>query len=529
LIWCVSQAPVTNMSGMTRGTRYILPGAAILGALVLACVGISHIRANRFPASWDEAEYFDRVCLDRSVLENRGAVQFAKRLVRDDRSRPPGYRIAAFPAELLTPPGPAILRSLALAALLVSAAVLFMAGREIAGTGAGVLWASLFLFSVGPFRASLYFGTETTLYPAVAGCLYALARWFGKGRVDIVVLGVLAIATAVGALSKLSFLVVLIPLVAAGILLAPDQSRRRHFLPSVVGAVAGGLLFALPWWLHNWPAALAHAQYASGYPRDEFPWLATAATRLLGVPFAASVVVFVAWMPARTNSWWRVSNLAARNFILVGLAGCLPLTVLHIAGANHHMRLMTPALMAAGAAVAIPLELAGLLERRGFCIGVALILLAQIGLVTWSEERSHTDQWDWSQLRELVQARGLIEPAIVHLGNGAAFNSPQIEYPWVCGGGETIGERWLWRYEDGPVDWSKLDKEIDGADVVITAPGFLGDANDKQPLDNQYNDQLADKLRGQNDIWNSTTLHPDAEGKVEVLVFMRARPRPSAE
>ena len=524
-------AKLKNMKGMTQetGRRYILPGAAAFGALVLACVGVGHLRENRFPISADEAHYTDLVCLDRSVLENQGLVQFAKRLLLDDRQRPPGYRIAAFPAELLTQPGPVILQSLALAALFFSALLLFLAGREIAGTAAGILWASLFLFSVGPIRASLNFGTETTLYPAVAGCLYAIARWFGRGRVDIVMLGVLAISTAVGALSKLSFFVVLIPLVGAGLLLAPDKSRSQHFLPAVAGAVAGGLLFALPWWLSNWPAALAYARNASGFARHGFPWLATAATSLLGAPFAASFVVFIVWMPARTNSWWRMSNVAARNFILVCLAGCLPLTVLHMAGANHNMRLITPALMVAGAVVAIALELAGLLKRRVFSGCVALVLLAQISLVVWSVEPGRTDQWDWSQLRQLVQERGFTAPSIVHLGNGASFNTTQIEYFWACRGGEWIPERQLWRYEDGPIDWNKIDKELEGADVVMTAPGFLGDPKSKQPLDNQYNCKLADKLRQKNDIWNSATLHPDEDGKVDVLVFMRAGPGPSAK
>ena len=511
------------------GCRYILPGAALFGALVLACVGVGHLRKNRFPVSSDEAHYIDLICLDRSVLENQGLVQFTKRLVLDDSKRPPGYRMAAFPAELLTQPSPAILRSLALASLFFSASLLFIAGREVAGTAAGILWASLFLFSVGPFRASLNFGTETTLYPAVAGCLYAIARWFGRGRVDIIMLGVLAISTAVGAFSKVSFFVVLIPLVGTAMLLAPDKSRWQHFIPAVAGAVAGGLLFALPWWLSNWLAALAYARYASGFARHDFPWLATAATSLLGAPFAASFVVFIVWMLAGINSHWRMSNGAARNFILVCLAGCLPLTVLHMAGANHNMRLITPALMVAGAVVAIPLELAGLLNRRVFSICLAVVLLAQIGFVVRSVERGHSDQWDWGQLRALVQARGFTAPSIVHLGNGASFNTGQIEYFWACRGGERIPERSLWRYGDGPIDWNKIDKDIEGADVVITAPGFLGDRKSKQPLDNQYNDKLADKMRQKNDIWNSASLHPDEDGKVEVLVFMRARPRHSAK
>jgi hypothetical protein len=65
-----------------------------------------------------------------------------------------------------------------------SAVILFFAGRQIANYGIGIIWSITFSFSVAPFRAAAYFGTETTLYPAVAGCLYALTRWFGKGRPD---------------------------------------------------------------------------------------------------------------------------------------------------------------------------------------------------------------------------------------------------------------------------------------------------------------------------------------------------------
>jgi hypothetical protein len=503
----------------SAGRHYVLPGTALLCGVFLACVCVSHIRESRFPAGWDEAQYINRICLDRSVFRRQGIAGLATSFLLEDRSYPPGYRLAASLADRLTEQGPASLRLLALFSLFSSASMLFMAGREIAGTGAGVLWASLFSFSIGTVWASSTFGTETTLYPTVAGCLYALARWFGRGRFDSISLSVLTVSAAMGALSKASFFVVLVPLIVAAMLLAPDRSRWRKDVPAAVGALVAGVTIAIPWWLVNVRPAIAYAIYASGYVRHDFPWLGTAATDLLGPPFAVSLVFFIMWMLARAGEKfsYRTSNIAARNLVLACFAGCLPLVVLHIAGANHNMRLITPALMVAGAMVAIPLELSGLLNRRMISASLALILVAQVGFVIWSMQRSKSgplqwDQWDWGKLRELARDRGLTRPSIVHLGNGAAFNPAQIEFPWACRDGEKIQERWLWRYEDGPIDWTKINRETDRADIVLTAPGFLGAVDDKQPLDNRYNSNLAEMLRKRATIWTATTLHPDETG-----------------
>jgi len=76
---------------------------------------------------------------------------------------------------------------------------------------AGVLWATVFCFSTGSFVASMHFGTETVLYPAIAGLIYAIARLFRNGQPDALTIAVLAFSTGVGALSKLSVLCDLCP------------------------------------------------------------------------------------------------------------------------------------------------------------------------------------------------------------------------------------------------------------------------------------------------------------------------------
>jgi hypothetical protein len=80
------------------------------------------------------------------------------------------------------------------------------------------------------------------------------------------------------------------------------------------------------------------------------------------------------------------------------------------------------------------------------------------------------------------------------LGNGISFSPPFIQAPWVQRG-RTVWERWLWRFEEGPIDWNKIERELAQATVVLTAPGYIGDLTDKQDRDNVHNDEFVQRLR----------------------------------
>jgi hypothetical protein len=147
----------------------MLAAAALFCGLVLISIDAKFNIIRPFPDDYDETSYINDVCADRLIVMKQGLVEFARHFVLSPNLRPPGYRIAGFFVGLVSEPGPAILRSLSLLSLFVTALLLFLSGKEISGTKAGIVWASGFASSMGAVSAALNFGTETTfLYPALA-------------------------------------------------------------------------------------------------------------------------------------------------------------------------------------------------------------------------------------------------------------------------------------------------------------------------------------------------------------------------
>jgi hypothetical protein len=498
-------------------TWQILAGTALICTVILSTVNFRHNFKNEFPLDWDETGYVNRVCLDQSVLRNDGFMQYAKQLLFEHRNAPPAYRMVVFPVELVTDTKLLMLRSLTLLSFLFTALILFLTGKEISSVSAGVVWAGAFSLSAGAFSADLWFGTETPLYPAIAGCLYAVARWFRRERPDLPTLGVLAVSTGIGALSKASFFGVFVPLIAAAVLLVWTDLRRRRSLLLIGAAVGGGALVATPWWLVNARIALGYAHSAYAYSRHSAPWLSAAAIDLFGIPFAIFVLVYFLWVVMRATTLWRIADRPVREFVIACLAACVPFVVLDILAVNHNMRLLTPVLLPAMGVVSVTLELGGPRQRKLVTVCIALLFVIQTASVAWSAISDAPDQWDWKQLRELAQASGLSHPSIVQLGYGSAFSPPQIEHPWACNG-ESVTVRWLWRYEQGPIDWRAVNDQIAAADIVVSAPGFQINS-----LDNQHNDELVAQLRAASDMWKATDLYFGANGESHVLVFIRQK------
>src|SRR5690348_2126856 len=133
-----------GLQSITSGK--ILGAAAIFCSLILVFIDAKFGIIRPFPDDYDETKYVNEVCADRSIVVNQGLVGFAKGVLSEDRIRPPGYRLAGFLVVLASEPSPAMLRSLSLLSLFVTALVLFLSGTEISGTHAGILWASAFSF-----------------------------------------------------------------------------------------------------------------------------------------------------------------------------------------------------------------------------------------------------------------------------------------------------------------------------------------------------------------------------------------------
>ena len=501
----------------------ILAGSAVLCSVILVCIDAKLHLLGTYPDHYDEANYINQVCADYSILKKEGLIEFASHFISPGALQPPGFRLAGFFAALAGEPTMPILRSLSLLSLFVTALLLFLSGKEISGTKAGIVWASAFSFSMGVFAAAFWFGTEATfLFPALAGSIYGLGRWFHKIRPDAVTVIALAVSAALGSFSKVTFFAIFLPLIGAAILLAPETDKRRQTLLTVFGAIAVGTIVAAPWWLVNWRGALWFAKMSSRWSIREGPWVIDVAKNLLGVPFAIGFLIFLCWILARGHRLRKTVNRNTVNFVLVCLAGCLPFAALQMVSANHLTRLLTPALVPGAGVVAVLLDLGGLLKRRAVSTFIALLLLIQTGFIIWQIPWT-SEAWDWGQLRELARAHGMQNPAILMVGTTWTFNPPQIEYPWACHGEAIPEPRLAWSpggfggVENPPIDWVKLNSLLDKVDIVLTAPMSLFDSS----LVGQYNDELARRLHERSDVWTPLYLNFGVGGKTTITVFFR--------
>jgi hypothetical protein len=80
---------------------------------------------------------------------------------------------------------------------------------------------------------------------------------------------------------------------------------------------------------------------------------------------------------------------------------------------------------------------------------------------------------------------------------------------------------WLWKYEDGPIEWEKVLNLIDRSDLVITAPHYVGQVTDQQNVDNQHNAEFAMRLGQDPRFQRPIRLEMGQLDKVEVLVFLK--------
>jgi hypothetical protein len=135
------------------------------------------------------------------------------------------------------------------------------------------------------------------------------------------------------------------------------------------------------------------------------------------------------------------------------------------------------------------------------------------------------DQWNWTPMRNIADSCDLETPTIAYLGNGPTFNAPQIEYPWAPFTSNFLARAnvvWLWRYENGTLDWRKVVDAAGGYDFVLTAPRNAGDVKDRQDLDNQHNTEFAEQLSRDPRFVGPIRLELGRFEPVEVTVFMKS-------
>jgi len=122
------------------------------------------------------------------------------------------------------------------------------------------------------------------------------------------------------------------------------------------------------------------------------------------------------------------------------------------------------------------------------------------GALPW-RTMSRFDQWDWRPVLNLADRCGADTPAISFFGGGRNLNPPQIQFPWVVRATSTRAMKlaipnvtWLWRSEEGSVDWQAVMDLAHQSDMVITAPRFVGEVKGMEDPDNLHNAEFEARL-----------------------------------
>lgn len=535
------------------------PWLWLIGLLLLPLVvaGIRWMFDHPYGIHWDEALYFNNVLIDLHKLHTGSLRKLASILIGPDGVRPPANLLVALPFLAVFGFHIVIARLVTLACWGVSGGILYLTTRRIAGPAAGAVAILVFCLSPEVISASIFFSTEGPFYLATALMLYFVSFYWGdeaehpRGWIG------LGLAIGLGLLAKSSFVLIAVPVLAVTLFFAGRHNRTISALSSYLKAGALAFVVAAPWWLESFRYAFSYAKFAREQPRNSLgvpslvtwaKWFFTVVVSLIGpgLSILIGVIVVVALRKIVVKREVRL-NPTHRAALVACVCGVLPIVALQLSGTNHLLRYLCPAVIPFAMAVGILSDATGWIRSRSALVVSGVLGVVQVLMivtpVAFPNHRpvdpgfyngglpwrimARFEQWDLKPLREIAQGCGLEKPKIAFLGMGRPLNPPQILYPWFAAG-VTANERngfpqpqWLWRYEQGPLDWPQVMSSAEQSDMVLTAPGFVGQATDRQPLDNQYNREFAGKLGSDPRFRGPIRLEVGRFEPVELLVFLR--------
>jgi 4-amino-4-deoxy-L-arabinose transferase-like glycosyltransferase len=500
------------------------PIFAILTVIIIMLAAIRWSLAHPYGIHWDEAEYLNNIWIDLQRLYRGNLLKLGGRILIS-WGKPPAYRLLALPFLALFGFHTTMARLVSLAAFGLSSWFIYLATRRIGSKMAGTFAVLIFSLSPEVVSASIFFGTDPPLYLATSAMLYYLfVHWSDPSERLSTWIG-LGLAISLGFWAKASFALIALPVLAFALVVDYRKDRNVQSLVPITKAGALGALLAAPWWLVNARHALAYAQYARGFVRDSLGspslvtwgrWLNTVFQALLGhcVSIFICLVVIMCFREAFIRRRTILDNLQKTAIGACACAG-VPIVLSQLSGTNHLLRHISPAIIPLAIAIGVLSDKVGW-GRSGasfaasgvlFCVQLLMIVYPVVspnkrpvgvgfvnGSLPW-RAMARFDQWDWKPIRDISDACALDHPQISYLGSGRVFNPPSIQYPWIRSAFMSYPNvTWLWRYEDGPLDWQKVMDTAGQSDVVLTAPHYIGDVKNKEDLDNQYNAEFAGRL-----------------------------------
>lgn len=453
---------------------------------------VGWIRHNPLPAYFDEAVYAESATLDAWQASHNGVRGVVHSLLTIDPSRPPAHRVLALPLTRLAGPALVPLRIYSLMMFFAAALLLADAVRRVADLTAAT---ASFLLAIGSpilILATRMFGTEYPLLLAIALLAWGLERknWPAAG-----------IAIGLGVLAKVSFFFVAGPMLAVSFFMAdrwPSLPRRRDLIRATILGAAIGLL----WWAHDPIPPLRLTLGGAAFIRHRLGPVASPKTVLLFswemIRTGSGIGIALVLLATLVTLDWRRLDERRKAFVAIAAAGSVLLPLLSYTSGTHNPRHGAPGLFLLYAAAAVVMTP----RLRTLAVFAAAVQIAVIAMPrTWTPADAHgslirrgprelmapVEQWDWTALRTFTERLHVASPSIAILGEGYAFNAPQIRYAWQRAERDVPVDT-LYRWDvDPPFALSRVIDEAAHSQIVVTAPGFRGEPTDGQVPNNRYN------------------------------------------
>src|SRR5271166_4026701 len=342
-------------------TRWPRLAAAVVAIIMVAAVGWS--LHHPYGIHWDEAEYLDHVGIDQQRLRAGKLLTLGGRILIKSWGRPPAYRVLVLPVLGLFGFHVTLARLVSLACFALSSWFIYLAARRVGSRAAGAFAVLVFALSPEVISASMFFGTEGSLYLATSAMLYyILASWTDKSEHTGNWIG-LGLAIGLGFLSKTSFVLIALPVLAFWLVIERYGHLRIPRLASQAKAAALAFVVAGPWWVLNIKAAIAYGQYARGFVRNSLGppsiatwmrWLNTVLQCLLGHGLSILIIaIAVACFRIAIVKKEAILNPLQKAALVACACAGVPIVLAQLSGTNHLLRHITPAIIPLAIAVGV--------------------------------------------------------------------------------------------------------------------------------------------------------------------------------